>query len=197
MTLPRAPNCHNTAWRQHKDEILGFLEHRADGVDEADDLLQEVFLKVLLQGKAFCELDNPRAWLFRVARNLLIDRRRLIRTRASFLPLADELPDDLVAESVPEIEPVDLLSHCLPSVLSRLSARDRDAIQFCDIQGVSLCDYAIRLGLSLPAAKSRLQRARRRLRSRLARSCRISYNPEGNVCCFVASSVPVASSKVD
>ena len=56
--------------------------------------------------------------------------------------------------------PVDLLSHCLPRVLSELSPEDREAIVFCDIQGVTQRAFAERLGLSLPAAKSRVQRAR-------------------------------------
>ena len=186
-------SCHNTAWRRYKGEILGFLEHRAGSVAEADDLLQEVFVKVLLQGKAFCELDDPRAWLFRVARNLIIDRRRLAKTREPLQPL----PDDLSAQPVPEIDPVDLLTHCLPSVLSKLSAKDREAIAFCDLQGVTPSDYARQLGLSLPAAKSRLQRARLRLRSRLAKSCRVSYDGAGKLCCFVAGLVQDASIKAE
>ena len=111
MSRAASESCHDRAWQQHQGEILGFLEHRAGNLAEADDLLQEVFLKVLLQGKAFCELDDPRAWLFRVARNLIIDRRRLAKTREPLQPL----PDDLSAQPVPEINPVDLLTHCLPS----------------------------------------------------------------------------------
>ena len=185
-------SCYNSAWRQHKGEILGFLEHHTWSVSEADDLLQEIFLKVLLQGKAFCELDNPRAWLFRVARNLLIDRQRLTKAQVPLLPL----PDDLSVESVPEVEPVDLLSHCLPSVLSKLSAKDREAILLCDMQGIAPNDYAKRLALSLPAAKSRLQRARLRLRSRLAKACQVSYDGDGKVCCFVMRSSQDATLEV-
>ena len=191
MSEAAGESCHDRAWQQHQREIQGFLEHRAGSVAEADDLLQEVFLKVLLQGRAFCELDNPRAWLFRVARNLIIDRRRLTATREPLQPL----PDDLSAPPAAQIEPVDLLTHCLPSVLSRLSAKDREAIALCDLQGVTMSDYARQLGLSLPAAKSRLQRARLRLRSRLAKSCRVSYDGAGKLCCFVAASAADSSLK--
>ena len=184
-------SCHDRAWQAHQREILRFLEHRASGLAEADDLLQEVFLKVLLQGRAFCELDNPRAWLFRVARNLIIDRRRLSATREP----PQLLPDDLSAPPPAEIEPVDLLSHCLPSVLPRLSAKDSEVITLCDLQGMAVSDYARQFALSLAAAKSRLQRARLRLRSRLAKSCRLSYDGTGKLCCFVAGSVPDATMK--
>jgi len=94
------------------------------------------------------------------------------------------LPDDLAAQPQ-EADPVDLLSHCLPRVLSELSAEDREAVMLCDIQGVTQKAFAARLGLSLPAAKSRVQRARLRLRARLAEACQVKFDDEGNVCCFI------------
>ncbi len=171
-------HCHNKAWRQHHAEIRAFLKNRAGSADEADDLLQEVFLKALHQGKDFCSIDNARAWLFQVARNLLVDRLRLTKAQVP-------LPDDLLVESQPETDPVDLLSHCLPRVLSELSAEDRDAIMLCDIQGMTQKAFAEHLGLSLPAAKSRVQRARLRLRAHLAEACKLTFDEEGKVCCFV------------
>ena len=81
--------------------------------------------------------------------------------------------------------PVDLLSHCLPRVLSELAPEDRDAITLCDIQGMGQKDYARRLGLTLPAAKSRVQRARQRLRTHMAEVCQVRFDEDGKVCCFV------------
>ena len=171
-------HCHNRAWRQHQAEIRAFLKNRAGSADEADDLLQEVFLKALHQGKEFCSIENARAWLFQVARNLLVDRLRLTKEQVP-------LPDDLHAELTAEPVPVDLLSHCLPRVLSELSQEDREAIMLCDIQGMTQKSFAERLRLSLPAAKSRVQRARLRLRAQLADACQLTFDEEGKVCCFV------------
>lgn len=112
-----------------------------------------------------------------MARNLLIDRLRLAKEQVP-------LPDDLIADGAPETAPVDLLSHCLPRVLSELSAEDREAIVLCDIQGVTQKDFAGRLGLSLPAAKSRVQRARVRLRAQLSEACRVKFDEQGKICCF-------------
>jgi RNA polymerase sigma-70 factor (ECF subfamily) len=170
--------CLTRAWRQHKSEIRGFLEHRSGRSPEVEDLLQEVFLKALLQGKDFCDLDNPRAWLFHVARNLLLDRLRLTKEQ---IPL----PDDLCAEPEALIAPVDVLTHCLPRVLSELSSEDREAITTCDLRGVTQKAYARQLGLSLPAAKSRVQRARQRLQVQLINACQVKFDTDGKVCCFV------------
>lgn len=178
MPPSSAFHCHNKAWRQHHAEIRAFLKNRAGSADEADDLLQEVFIKALHQGKDFCSIDNARAWLFQVARNLLVDRLRLTKEQVP-------LPEDLLAEAPPETDPVDLLSHCLPRVLSELSAEDREAIMLCDIQGMTQQAFAERMGLSLPAAKSRVQRARQRLRAHLAEACKLTFDEAGKVCCFV------------
>ena len=163
--------------------------NRAGSAFDADDLLQEIFLKALLHGKDFCSLDNPRAWLFHVARNLLVDRLRLTKEQVP-------LPDDLYDESVAAFEPVDLLSHCLPRVLTELSAEDREAVLLCDMQGMMQKDFAQHLGLSLAAAKSRVQRARLRLRSQLAEACQVTFDDEGKVCCFVPRP-PLNSSALD
>ena len=171
-------DCHQRAWRLHKEEVRRFLAHRCGCAAEADDLLQEVFLRVVVQGAAFCRVENSRAWLLQVARNLLIDRLRLTKAQVP-------LPDDLSAEAPQEIEPVDLLSHCLPRVLSELSPEDRAAIVSCDIEGTTQKTFAERQGLSLPAAKSRVLRARSRLRAQLSEACRLEFDEQGKVCSFV------------
>jgi RNA polymerase sigma-70 factor (ECF subfamily) len=70
-------------------------------------------------------------------------------------------------------------------VLGELSAEDRDAITCCDIEGMTQKDYAARIGLGIPAAKSRVQRARARLKARLTEACQVTFDESGDVCCFV------------
>ena len=169
--------CLTRAWRENRSELQGWLRHRLEVDAEADDLLQAVFLKALQQGERFCAQDNPRAWLFRVARHALIDRYRLSREQVP-------LPDDLRS---PEDEPtptVDALCQCLPRVLSELSAADRVAIELCDIQGQPQQRLAEHLGLSLSGAKSRLQRARLRLKARMESDCQVRYDEHGQVAAF-------------
>lgn len=122
-------------------------------------------------------MKDTRAWLFHVARNALIDHYRAERHNV-------ELPDDLgTPDSNDESEPVDALSACLPRALSELAESDRIAIQLCDIEGLTQQAFAIRARLSLPAAKSRLQRARMRLRARLTEACQVRFDEAGKVCC--------------
>jgi RNA polymerase sigma-70 factor (ECF subfamily) len=176
--MPDDRPCLTRAWRETRGELHGWLRHRFNGDAEADDLLQEVFLRALRQGEGFCAVDNPRAWLFQVARNALADRQRVTRTS---IPL----PDDLAAPTPETTSALDDLSQCLPRVLSELSADDRFAISFCDIEGHSQQALAEHLGITLSGAKSRLQRARQRLKLQLVSACRVSFDGRGQVIDFV------------
>lgn len=170
-------NCLMTAWHQHEAELRGWLRHRLRNTVDAEDLLQDVFLKAMRQGERFCAITNARAWLYEVARNALADRLRLARNTV-------ELPEDISAD-LDEAAAVDSLAACLPRVLSELSPEDREAITLCDLERLPQEEYARRKGLSLPGAKSRVQRARKRLREQLTLSCQVSLDAAGQVSDFV------------
>ena len=173
MSLP----CLMAAWSNCEMELRGYLRHRIGQPEDADEVLQEVFIKALRQGEQFCAVDNPRAWLFQVARNTLADRLRMSREHVS-------LPEDLAAPALESLRPVDDLSQCLPRVLSELDEADRLAITLCDLEGRPQQELADRLGISLPGAKSRIQRARQRLRTRMQEVCKVRFDEDGQVCCF-------------
>lgn len=170
-------NCLMAAWGRQEGELRAWLRNRLGNSHDAQDLLQDIFVKALRHERKFCDLGNARAWLFEVARNALADRLRVARTMI-------ELPDEIEVET-DEPVPVDTLAQCLPRALAELPQEDRDAIQCCDLDGMGQAGYAQRAGLTLPAAKSRVQRARKKLRAHLTKACQVSFDSTGRVCCFV------------
>lgn len=170
-------NCIIDAWHNYEAELRGYLTRHVSDARTAEDLLQDTFVKALTEGAGFCRLENPRAWLFRVARNKLTDFYR--RNKPSI-----ELPDDL-ADDVEEIPAVETLAACLPRALLELTEKDREAITICDLQGVNQADYARQAGISLPGAKSRIQRARQRLKEKLKENCQPRLDESGHICCYI------------
>jgi len=171
--------CLRQAWETHEAELLGFLEHRLGEREAAEDALQDVFLKSLLHGVRFCRVENPRAWLFAVARHTMVDQ---LRRRRAWVPLPEDLPS-------PDVEsrlPVDELDACVRRNLVEMPPDDRDVIERCDLEGLTVRGYAQAAGLTLPAAKSRLLRARRRLREALIQNCQVRFDDNGQVCCHVS-----------
>jgi RNA polymerase sigma-70 factor (ECF subfamily) len=111
-----------------------------------------------------------------VARNTFLDHLRRRARRCRCHPISP--PPSREA-------PVDQLAQCLPRVLAELSPEDREAVSLCDLGGMSQAAFAELKGLSLPGAKSRVQRARQRLREQLSVACQVKLDGAGQVCCFV------------
>ncbi len=170
--------CLMQAWEQHEVELRGWLRRRLANPADAEDMLQNLFLKTLRQQKAFCQIDNARAWLFAIARNMVIDK-----ARSGNEPL--ELPDDLAAPPPPAPAAVERLTACLPQALAALTPTDRAVITCCDLDGMTQVEFARQHNLSIPGVKSRLQRARKRLRAGLEIACQVRFDAAGQVCCFV------------
>lgn len=165
------------AWRQHEAELLGFLTHRLGNQAMAEDVLQNVFVNTICHARDFCLVDNPRAWLFQVARRCLIDDWRKTRELV-------ELPEDLMDVPLTRA-PVDELDKCLLRNLSEMTSEDREIVQACDLQDQTVREFATTHQLSLSAAKSRLLRARQRLRQALVDNCRVRFDAQGKVCCHL------------
>lgn len=175
--------CLLDAWHEHEGELRAWLRRAAGDDPTAEDLLQDLFLKSLRQGDRFCEVRLARGWLFAAARHTFIDHARRRRPDAP-------LPEALSAPPPREAEGVDTMASCLPRALSELDSVDADVLQRCDIDGLSQAAYAREHGLSVPGAKSRLQRARRRLKAHLTAECQVRFDDEGQVCCFVPRPEP-------
>lgn len=166
--------CVTRAWEAHEAELRGFLRHGLRDQHAAEDVLQDTFMKAMRAGQGFCRLDNPRAWLFRVARNAMTDR---LRGEKPLEPI-DEHAETLALVEPEPAPPVDALTSCLERVLLELAPEDSDVLRACDIDGQTQKDFASSRGLSLPAAKSRLLRARQRLRDRMAVACRVQFDAQ-------------------
>lgn len=170
-----------THWARHEAELRRWLLKRAPIGSEVDDILQDVFIKVLRQGERLKDVAQPRAWLFEITRNTLTDR---LRSRHDELPLPEGL--DEVPDEVEVAHPLDALAQaCLPRVLSEFDPDDREIIEWCDLKGMKQADFAHIRNLSLPAVKSRLLRARKRMKERMTTACRVTFDESGCVADFV------------
>ena len=170
--------CLMKAWEENEPSLRGWLLKKTEDHELTNDLLQDVFIKALKHKDRFCTLDDGKTWLFTIARNTTIDLyRKPVRevNEPSTQPLSplESEPDSTLLK----------LQTCMARVLSELDDQDREAIELCDIHGMPQHDFASEKGLSLPAAKSRIQRARVRLRSGMISKCKIQFDDTG-VCDF-------------
>lgn len=140
----------------------------------ADDLLQETFARVHAGLPDLRRADRLAPWVFAIARRVLVDHRR--RRADAALP-----PEDVAEEGGEEGNLNAEVRAWLPAFLSQLPAEQREAVELAEVEGLSRRAIAERLGLSLPAAKARVQRGRARLRAELEACCRFELDRRGNV----------------
>src|SRR5882762_5981586 len=132
---------------------------------EAEDVVQDVFVRVLEHRRSLTAVRDMRVWLVRVAWNLAIDRRRRIRP-AQF----DEgFAESLVARNLPADEALTEAQR-LRSVLrelERLPKAERDVLLLSVVEELGTAEMAEVLGRSESAVRALLFRSRTRLRERL------------------------------
>lgn len=157
----------------HADALYGFARHLCRDAVEAEDLVQETYVRALAGRRGFADGTDLRAWLFRILRNLFLERlRRSQRTGAlggdgapgeeEAEPPADALRGDADLERMRRLVAADI-----EAALRRLSP-DARAIVLLDLEGFSEREIATAMDCPAGTVKSRLSRARAALRALLA-----------------------------
>jgi RNA polymerase sigma-70 factor (ECF subfamily) len=158
----------------HADALYNLARHLARDPSAAEDLVQETYVRALRAWSDFEPGTNVKAWLFRILRNAFISRyRHEHRQPATQLYDTVEQARDGEAEAPPPqtgAEPDQLrrvVSGDIEAALQTLSDDARTVI-LLDVEGFTETEAALVLGCAVGTVKSRLNRARAALRSKLA-----------------------------
>nr|CDQ33437.1 putative RNA polymerase sigma factor FecI [Virgibacillus halodenitrificans] len=133
---------------EHSRELVGYLAGKLDTPELAADLCQEVYLR-LQRARLTQPLANPRAYLFRIARNLLIDHQRQARARPETIPLEDTTTGLACARPCPEADVCQAQRlACVRTCLRRQPRHVRQALLWHRLEGLPQREIAARLGVS-------------------------------------------------
>lgn len=167
------------AWRELERKLRPFVERRVSGAD-ADDVLQDVFLRMQRGLPGLREEDRFGPWVYQVARSAILDHRRRVARR----PVdTDEAPEVAVpAADVPEDGAVEReFSAFVAPFIAMLPSPYREALTLTELEGLTQKDAAAMLEVSLSGMKSRVQRGRVKLRELFQACCEITVDPRGRV----------------
>lgn len=177
---PNAPPSTDQVWATFEARLGAFLRARVPR-DHADDVLQDVFLRI---HKSLAAGTVPRdlgGWVHQIARNAVIDH---YRRRAS--DPCEPHPDPAHVRDVPldlgdldSAETRAALSACMRPLVGALPAPYRQALTWTAFDGLSQADAAARAGISLSGMKSRVQRGRRQLADAMTRCCALRFDARG------------------
>jgi RNA polymerase sigma-70 factor, ECF subfamily len=178
-------------WREFHDGLLGFIERRVRSREIAEDVLQEVMLRIHRQADGIQRAERAGAWVHAIARNAITDHYRSAQVRRE-VATGREIDHERAGE--PEAEPPDAraeLAACVAPLLTRLPPSYHTALTLTELEGLTQAQAADRIGISLSGMKSRVQRARRQLQNVLTACCEIeldrrrslaSYRPRNGSC---------------
>jgi RNA polymerase sigma-70 factor (ECF subfamily) len=166
------------AWPLFNQKLRAYIGRRVDAAS-VDDILGDILLRVAEHHDQFDRADNPLAWLYRVARNIITDhyRRRDVERKALQQAGTDAAEMDTADESDSYAE----LAQCLTPMIRQLPEDYREALLLTDIKGITQTAAATQLGLSVSGMKSRVQRGREQLKKALHRCCEIEVNKQGQI----------------
>jgi len=164
---------------KEKDRLLGFIRNRVSNVDEAEDILQDVFYQFISGFDEIKSIDRVTSWLYSVARNKIIDRYRRDAARpkqtdfevgaghddGAPLTLQEILPD---LDNTPESAMIrEAIWDEITDALAELPADQREIFILNEIEEKSFREIAESTGISINTLLSRKRYAILALRKRL------------------------------
>jgi RNA polymerase sigma-70 factor (ECF subfamily) len=183
---PAAIQQFEALWDRYNRQLLAFIRSRVSDDFEAEDLLQDVFVRIHLNLCCLRNLSKLESWIYQITRNAITDHYRL---RKDLL----ELPETLSVEDEYPIEDLEAeIASSLKELVLELPPSYREALLLTEYGGLNQKELAEKQGISLSGAKSRVQRARQMLRDMLLACCHFELDHGGRIidyqerCCCCA-----------
>jgi RNA polymerase sigma-70 factor (ECF subfamily) len=164
-------------WDDFTAQLRRFIAGRIQNEADADDILQEVFIKIHRSIDRLEDQSKLQAWVYQIARNAIID---YYRKSEQAVEAPGELPEVLTEGSSEEEVEAEVATWLQP-MMEELPEKYREALHLTEIQGLTQKEMAERLNISLSGAKSRVQRAREKLKGVLLECCHVEVDRRGKV----------------
>jgi len=145
--------------------LYGYARWLTGEPNEAEDLVQETYLKALRGFDSFRDGTNFRAWMFRILRNTFLTSRSGLRVME---PLDDDAAEDIAWEGTPDTHFLNRANgEALRRAIEALPLPFREVLLLSDVENMRYKEISEALGIPVGTVTSRLMRARRRVRAAL------------------------------
>lgn len=159
--------------------IRNYISKLTSDKEVINDVLQEVLVKVHTSIATLKDSEKLDAWLKRIVYTTLMDIYRKKQKEQT------DMIFDLEDDSEPENEGNVALMECILSLLHMLTDEQRELLEAVEVKGISQSDYARKHNMPLSTVKSKVQRARQKIRELVKSNCLLTNDKYGNVIDFV------------
>lgn len=164
-------------WRSFYSPLRNFIIKRVKNDHDADDILQNVFMKIHANLDTLKDDQKLQSWIYQITRNCIIDYFRKEKFQ-----MKTDLPDELPIDQVEEMnDAVKELSACIRPMIQGLSDKYKQALELTELGDCTQKELSDQLGISISGAKSRVQRGREKLKEILLSCCNFEFDRLGNI----------------
>jgi RNA polymerase sigma-70 factor, ECF subfamily len=162
-------------WKDLSDKLRRFILQRVPDADTADDILQDVFVKIHTHIDSLQNENRLESWVYQIVRHAIADYYRALQPSINVdeIPLASDQEDD--EDAIKELAP------CIKAMISALPENDREALMLTSYGGLNQKELAEKLSISPSGARSRVQRAREKLKEILLNCCHFEFDHLGKM----------------
>ncbi|NTW05832.1 MAG: RNA polymerase sigma factor SigZ [Peptococcaceae bacterium] len=168
--------CMNKIWEEFSMPLKAFVSKRVSNPQDVEDILQDIFIKISCNADSLLDDTKIHPWIYQITRNTITDHYRKNRN-IEF----SELPDDLANENDEDLSMNKELSPCLNTIIDSLPEKYKEVVILAEFNSMTQKEISEKTGLSLSGVKSRVQRSRKILKTRLLDCCNLEFDRIGNV----------------
>jgi len=175
MPLNTDINVTEEVWKEYHTKLLAFVAKRVDDSSVAEDILQDVFVKIHSRMDSLQEAEKLESWLYQITRNAVIDHYRIRKPSVDVPEWISQPEVDSSVQARKELE------ECLRPMIEQLPAKYRDALVLSELEGKTQLEVSKEQEISLSGAKSRVQRGRSLLKGMMFECCQFEFDHKGEV----------------
>jgi len=160
-------------WSEFSEGLKKFILSKVKDEVIAEDILQEVFIKIHLHKKDLKKEDRLKSWLFTIANNTINDYFK--KNNKAKIEINDNLTEDKEESDSHDAK------DCLLPLILNLPKKYKEALLLTEIKGLKQAAAATELRITLTAAKSRVQRGRELLKQGFMQCCDYTLDENGHL----------------
>lgn len=170
-------------WSSFNAEIRNYVMRKVKDKNTTDDIVQDIFEKVINNIKKLEKVENIQQYLYKIARNAIADayRSRKLVFSEEEIEISGNRSIDMEEGTDKESLNAIISRSCVKPFIDKLPEKYREAVLASDIENMSQKDLAERLDISYSGAKSRVQRGREKLKDLFQECCNFEHDKYGNL----------------
>jgi len=164
-------------WANCYQELKQYIHRRTGNPSDTEDILQNVFLKIIENIDKVSNAENLRQYLYAMVRNAIADFYKKEKSHSLEIDIPENVSDTSSENTLTQL----IAQNWIVPYIQSLPPKYRDALMLSEIEGLSQIELADRLGISYSGAKSRVQRGREKLKAIILECCHLESDKYGNI----------------